>query len=146
MPTRGSKRATGHDLYANEGTEIPAGGQVMVETGIAVQLPYNTYGRIAPRSGLAVKHRLTINAGVIDADYRGEVKVVLVNQGNQPYRVEQGDRIAQLIIEKINNEELQEVANLDDTKRGTQGFGSSNTKAQSGKTQGGNDQSVKPKI
>ena len=146
MPTRGSRRAAGHDLYANEGTEIPAGGQVMVGTGIAIQLLHNTYGRIAPQSGLAVKHRLTTNVGVIDADYRGEVKVVLVNQGNKPYQVEQGNRIAQLIIEEINNEELQEVADLDDTKRGAKGFGSSKTKTQSGKAQGGNDQSVKPKI
>src|ERR1700761_8094244 len=130
VPTKGSDKAAGHDLYANEGTEIPAGGQVMVGTGIAVQLPYNTYGRIVPRSGLAVKYRLTTKAGVIDADYRGAVKVVLVNQGNQPYQVEPGNRIAQLIIEKINNEELQDVAKLDDTERDTKGFGSSNTEAQ----------------
>ena len=80
---------------------------------------------------------------MIDSDYRGEVKVVLVNQENQPYRVEQGDRITQLIIEEINNEELQEVAELDDTIRGNQGFGSSNTKAQSDKAPSGKDQSVK---
>ena len=116
VPTRGSDKAAGHDLYANEGTEIPTRGQAVIGTGIAIGLPYDAYGRIAPRSGLAVKHRLMTNAGVIDADYRGEIKVVLVNQGNQPYRVEKGDRIAQLIIERINNEELQEVANLDDTK------------------------------
>ena len=81
----------------------------MVGTGIAIQLTHNTYGWITPQSGLAVKHRLTTNAVVIDADYRGEGNVVLVNQGNQPYQVEQGDRIAQLIIEEINNKELQEV-------------------------------------
>ena len=143
VPTKGSAKAAGHDQYASEGTEIPAGEQVMVETGIAIQLPHNTYGRIAPRSGLAVKHRLATNAGVIDSDYRGEVKVVLVNQGNQPYQVEQGDRIAQLIIEKINNKELQEVAELDDTIRGNQEFGSSNTKAQSGKDQSVKSQSAK---
>ena len=111
VPTKGSEKAAGHDLYANEGIEIPAREQAVVGTGIAIGLPHDTYGRIAPRSGLAVKYKLTTNAGVIDADYTGEVKVVLVNQGNQPYKVEQGDRIAQLIIEKINNEELQEVAN-----------------------------------
>ena len=88
VPTKGSAKAAGHDLYASEGTENPAGGQVMVGTGVAIQLPHNTYGRIAPRSGRAVKHRLATNACVIDSDYRGEVKVVLVNQGNQPYRVE----------------------------------------------------------
>ena len=133
VPSKGSAKAAGHDLYASEGTEIPARGQVMVGTGVAIQLPPNTYGRIAPRSGVAVKPPLATNAGVIDSDYRGEVKVVLVNQGNQPYRVEQRYRIAQFIIEKINNEELQEVAELDDTIRGNQGFGSCNTKAQSGK-------------
>ena len=146
VSTKGSAKAAGQDLYASEGTEIPAGGQVMGGTGVAIQLPHNTYGRIAPRSRLAVKHRLVTNAGVIDSDYRGEVKVVLVNQGNQPYRVEQGDRIAQLIIEKINNKELQEVAELDDTIRGNQGFGSSNTKAQSGKDQGIKSQSAKTRM
>jgi len=109
VPKKGSARAAGHDLYANEGTEVPARGQAIVGTGIAIGLPHNTYGRIAPRSSLAVKHRLMTNAGVIDSDYRGEVKVVLANLGDQPYRVEKGDRIAQLIIEKCDNRELQEV-------------------------------------
>ena len=136
MPTNGSDKAAGHDLYANEETEIPAREQAVIGTGIAIGLPHDTYGRIAPQSGLAVKHRLTTNADVIDADYTGEVKVVLVNQGNQQYQVKKGDRIAQLIIEKINNQELQEVVELDSTKRGNQGFGSSTTtKAQSVKGQ-----------
>src|SRR6266403_754044 len=100
----------------------------MVATGIAIGLPHNTYGRIAPRTGLAVKHCLTTNAGVIDANYTGEVKVVLVNQGDQPYVVEKHDLIAQLIIEKINTEELQEVVELGDTKRGNRGLGSTDTK------------------
>ena len=127
MPTKGSDKAAGHHRYANEGTEIPAREQAIIGTGIAIRLHHDTYRRIAPQSGLAVKYRLTTNAGVIDADYTGEVKVVLVNQGNQPYRVEKGDQIAQLIIEKINNQELQEVVQLDNTKRGNQGFGSSTT-------------------
>ena len=80
MPTKGSDKAAGHHQYANEGTEIPARDQAVVGTGIAIGLPHDTYGRIALRSGLAVKYRLTTNAGVIDADYTGEVKVVLVNQ------------------------------------------------------------------
>jgi len=100
VPMKGSPRAAGHDLYAIEGTDVPARGQAIVGTGIAIGLPHNTYGLIAPRSSLAVKYRLTTNAGVIDSDYRGEVKVVLANLGDQPYRVEKGDRIAQLIIEK----------------------------------------------
>ena len=146
MPNKGSAKAAGHDLYASKEIEIPARGQVMVGTGVAIQLPHNTYARIAPRSRLAVKYRLATNAGVIDSNYRGEVKVVLFNQGNQPYQVKQGDRIGQLIIEKINNEELQEVAELDDTIRGNQGFGSSNIMAQSGKDQSVKSHSAKPRM
>ena len=127
VTTKGSDKAAGHDLYANEGIEIPAREQAVIGTGVAIGLPHDTYRRIAPRSGLAVKQRLTTNLVVIDTDHTGEVRVVLVNQGNQLYRVEKGDRIAQLIIEKINNHELQEVAELDSTKRGNQGFGSSTT-------------------
>jgi len=100
VPTKGTARAAEHDLYANEGTDVPARGQAIVGTGIAIGLPHNTYGRIAPRSSLAVKDRLMTNAGVIDSDYRGEVKVVLANLGDEPYQVEKGDRIVQLIIEK----------------------------------------------
>ena len=106
MPTKGSTRAAGYDLYASERVEIPAREQGVIGTGIAIGLPDGTYGRIAPRSGLAVKHRITTNAGVIDADFTGEVKVVLVNQGNQAFKVERNDRIAQLIIEKINKGKL----------------------------------------
>jgi len=85
VPQKGSARVAGHDLYANKGTEVPARGQAIVGTGIAIGLSHNTDGRIAPQSSLAVKHRLMTNAGVIDSDYRGEVKVVLANSGDQPY-------------------------------------------------------------
>jgi len=104
VPMKGTARAAGHDLYANEGTDVPARGQEIVGTGIEIGLPHDTCGRIALRSSLAVKHRLMTNAGVIDSDYRGEVKVVLANLGAQPYRVKKGDRIAQLIIEKFDKE------------------------------------------
>jgi len=98
-------QAAGHDLYANEGTNVPARGQAIVATGIAIGLPHNTYGQIAlaPRSSLGVKHWLMTNPGMIDADYRGEVKVILANLGDQQCREEKGDRIAQLSIEKIDN-------------------------------------------
>jgi len=127
VPLKGTARAGGHDLYASEGTDVPARGQAIIWTGIASGLPHNTYGRIAQPSSLAVKHRLTTNTGIIDSDYRGEVKVVLANLGDQPYRGEKEDRIAQLNIEKIDTRELQEVTQLDDNKGGDQGFGSSNT-------------------
>ena len=104
VPMKGTARVAGHDLYANEGTDVPARGQAIVGTGIAIGLPHNTHARIAPRSSLAVKHRLTTNAGVIDSDYRGQVKVVLANLRDQPYRVEKGDLIAPLIIEKSTTE------------------------------------------
>jgi len=141
---KGTARAAGHDLYANEGTDFPARGQAIFGTGIAFGLPHNTYRQIAPRSSLAVKHRLTTNTCVIDSDYRGQVKVVLANLGDQPYRVEKGDRIAKLIIEQSDNRELQEVTQLDDTERGDQGFGSSDTtmdqrvKGQEAKQKSGN--------
>jgi len=115
VPINGTARVAGHDLYPIEGTDVAARGPAIVGTGIAIGLPHNTCGRIAPRSSLAVKPRLMTNAGVIESDNRGEVKVVLANLGDQPYRLEQGDRIAQLIIEKINKRELQEVTQLDDT-------------------------------
>jgi len=118
VPMKRTATAAGHDLYANEATRVPARGQANVGTGIAIGLPHNTYVRIAPRSSLAVKHRLTTNAGVIVSDYRREVKVVLPKLGDQPYRVEKEDRIAQLIIEQINNQELQEVTQLDDPESG----------------------------
>jgi len=88
---KGTPRAAGHDLYAIEETDVPARGQAIVGTEILIGLPHNTYGRIAPRSSLAVKQRLMTNAGLIDSDYRREVKVVLANLGDQPYRVEKGD-------------------------------------------------------
>jgi len=127
VPTKESAKVAGHDLYASKGTDVPARGQAIVGTGIAIGLPHNTYGRIAPLSSLAVKHRLMTKVGVIDSDYRRKVKVLLANVGDQPYRVEKGDQIAQLIIEKIDNREQQEVTQLDDTARRDQGFRSSNT-------------------
>jgi len=127
VPMKGTARAAGHDLYVNEVTDVPARGQAIVGTGIAIGLPHNTCARIAPWSSLAVKHELMTNPGVIDSDYRGEVKVVPANLGDQPYRVEKGDRIAQLIVEKFANSELPEVNHLNDPERVEQGFGSSNT-------------------
>jgi len=85
VPKKVSSRAAGHDLYANEGTDIPIRGQAIVGTGIAIGLPHNTYARIAPRTSLAVKHRLMTSPDVIDSDYRGQVKVVLANLGDQQY-------------------------------------------------------------
>src|SRR6201995_2255711 len=127
IPTKGSQRAAGHDLYTQEAKKIPAKGQAIIGTRIAIGLPPGTYGRIAPRSGLAAKHALTTNAGVIDADYTGEVKIIMVNYGEQDYEVQKGDKIAQLIVERIMDEEIVLVKELDITERGAEGFGSSDT-------------------
>ena len=96
--------AAGHDLYAMEEVLIPAKGQALVDTGLAVGLPRGTYARIAPRSGLANKKRINVGGGVIDADYTGEVKVILMNHGTQDCLIQAGERKAQIIFEKINTE------------------------------------------
>ena len=124
IPTKGSSQAEGHNLYAQETQNIPATGQGIIGTGIAIGLPSDTYRRIAPGSGLAVRHSLTVNAGVIHAEYTGEIKVVLINLGMKDYQVHKGDRIAQLIVERIINDEAILVQDLETTTRGTKGFGS----------------------
>jgi len=100
LPSRGSGFSAGHDLYALEDVLIPAQGQKLIGTGIAIGILQGTYARIAPRSGLAYKESIGIGGGVIDADYTGEVKVIIMNHGKKRYQVQEGDRIAQMIIEK----------------------------------------------
>jgi len=126
IPTKGSALAAGYDLYSSESALIPSHGQGLVATDVSIVVPVGTYGRVAPRSGLAVKHGISTGAGVIDADYRGEVKVVLFNHSDKDFKIEKGDRIAQLVLEKIVNAEIQEISaeELDTTERGVGGFGS----------------------
>nr|XP_009938590.1 PREDICTED: deoxyuridine 5'-triphosphate nucleotidohydrolase, mitochondrial [Opisthocomus hoazin] len=103
---------------------IPPMEKAVVKTDIQIALPSGCYGRVAPRSGLAAKHFIDVGAGVIDEDYRGNVGVVLFNFGKESFEVKKGDRIAQLICERICYPELEEVQALDDTERGEGGFGS----------------------
>ncbi|XP_029814591.1 deoxyuridine 5'-triphosphate nucleotidohydrolase, mitochondrial [Manacus vitellinus] len=103
---------------------IPPMEKAVVKTDIQIALPSGCYGRVAPRSGLAAKHFIDVGAGVIDEDYRGNVGVVLFNFGKETFEVKKGDRIAQLICERIYYPELEEVEALDDTERGEGGFGS----------------------
>ena len=124
-PTKGSKLAAGYDLYSAYEYNIPAMGKVLVKTDIQISCPSGSYGRVAPRSGLANKYFIHVGAGVIDPDYRGNVGVILFNFGKQIFQVKKGDRIAQLILERIYNAELEEVQFLDITERGSHGFGSS---------------------
>lgn len=124
-PTKGSKTAAGYDIYASQPTVIPAQGQGMASTNISFTVPVGTYGRIAPRSGLAVKHGIQTGAGVVDRDYTGEVKVVLFNHSNKDFEIKKGDRVAQLILERIvDDAEVLVVENLEETDRGVNGFGS----------------------
>jgi deoxyuridine 5'-triphosphate nucleotidohydrolase len=124
LPLRGSTQAAGFDLSAVAATTVPAHGKAIVKTGLSIATPLGTYARIAPRSGLAAKHMLHCGAGVVDADYRGEVGVVLFNHGSAPFEVAAGDRIAQLILEKISMLDCVETDCLEDTSRGVGGFGS----------------------
>jgi dUTP pyrophosphatase len=123
-PTKGSSGAAGFDLYAVEHAVVAPGAHCLLATGVHFEILSSWYGRVAPRSGLAVKHGINIHAGVIDSDYRGEVKVAVINHGNTPWEVRPGDRIAQIIFEKCWSGNLWEVDELSDTKRGTGAYGS----------------------
>ena len=132
LPTKGSEMAAGFDLYASQPTTIGPGERGIVATDISVACPPGTYARIAPRSGLAVKKGIDVGAGVVDADYRGPVGVILFNlDKTNAFEVSKGDRIAQLILEKISMVGLQEVDDLDATERGADGFGSTGVSANS---------------
>lgn len=124
VPTKGSKLAAGYDLYSAYHYVIKGRDKEMVKTDLQIALPSGCYGRVAPRSGLAWKHSIDVGAGVIDEDYRGPLNVILFNFSEQDFEVKPGDRIAQLICEKIEQTTVEEVSNLDDTERGTKGFGS----------------------
>lgn len=121
-PTLGTKGSVGFDLYSDEDTEIKSIG--IVKTGIALDIPKGIYGRIAPRSSLAVKG-IDVLAGVVDNDYRGEIKVVLHNIiSDTSYKIKKGDKIAQMIFEKVELPVFKNANELSETIRGSGGFGS----------------------
>ena len=124
VPTRGSEFAAGLDLSSVESVVIEPGDRAIVATGLAVIIPNGTYLRIAPRSGLAAKHGIDVLAGVVDSDYRGEIKVILVNFAREPFAVMPGERIAQAILEQCVIADVETVDELTDTDRGAAGFGS----------------------
>lgn len=134
LPAYQSEGAAGLDLLAAVPERAPVviapGARALIPTGIALALPAGTEGQVRPRSGLAAKHGITVlNApGTIDSDYRGEVQVLLVNLGTEPFAVAHGMRIAQLVVADITLAQLQEVPDLDETGRGAGGFGSSGLK------------------
>jgi len=130
LPSYQSAHAAGFDLVAavlaNAPLTLTPGAHALVPTGIAIALPEGYEAQVRPRSGLAARHGLSVlNApGTIDADYRGEVRVLLINHGNAPVVIERGMRIAQMIIAQVARAELREVPALDQTRRGKGGFGS----------------------
>lgn len=125
LPTKGSSGAAGYDLYAAKNMVIGPRERGLVPIDISVGIPEGCYGRVAPRSGLALRSGIDVGAGVIDYDYRGAVGVVIFNHGHENFEINIGDKIAQLILEKIeSNAPVIEVSELSDTERGSGGFGS----------------------
>ena len=131
---RRTVRAVGYDLAAAQAVVVPAHGKCPVKTGLAMALPPGCYGRIAPRSGLALKRFIDIGARVIDSDYRGEVGVILFNIGTEDFVVNMGNKIARLIFEKIKTPILKEVNDLEATRRGNKGYGSTGISTKNSET------------
>lgn len=126
LPTKGSVDSAGYDLSSVEDDVVINPGQrMLIDTGIRVSLPEETYGRIAPRSGLAFKYGIDVLAGVVDRDYRGNIKVILQNHGDKAFVVKSGDRVAQFIVTKIDSASpMIQVDDIEETARGEGGFGS----------------------
>lgn len=130
LPAYETAGAAGMDLRSAIDAVLPAGQRLLVPTGIAIALPQDFEAQVRPRSGLAVKHGVTVlNApGTIDCDYRGEIKVPLINHGQEAFTIKRGDRIAQMVVARVTQVKLTEVESLDETARGSGGFGSSGTR------------------
>ena len=133
LPAYETKNSAGMDLRAN----LPEGGitlnpmqRAMVPTGLFMEIPEGYEGQVRPRSGLAAKHGITVlnTPGTIDADYRGEVKVILINLSDVPFAINHGDRIAQIVFARCEQAQLTETDTISDTERGTGGFGHSGVK------------------
>ncbi|WP_300574751.1 dUTP diphosphatase [Phenylobacterium sp.] len=130
LPSRATPGASGFDLHAavetEAGIEVAPGERVLVPTGLAIAVPEGHEAQVRPRSGLALRHGIVLpNApGTIDSDYRGEIQVILLNAGTEPFRIARGDRIAQLVIAPVIQAAWDETDTLDETARGAGGFGS----------------------
>ncbi|HEX9186328.1 MAG TPA: dUTP diphosphatase [Vicinamibacteria bacterium] len=124
LPEYASAGAAGADLRASEAVDIPPGGRAAVPTALRLQIPPGHVGLVWPRSGLAVRHGIDTLAGVVDSDYRGEVRVVLVNHGEEAFRIAKGDRVAQLLVQRVERAAFTSVPEIEDTDRGSGGFGS----------------------
>ena len=126
LPAYATEGAAGMDVVAAETLTLARGARCAVATGFAMAIPQGYEVQVRPRSGLALKHGISClnTPGTIDSDYRGEVKVILINLGQEPFEINRGDRIAQLVPAPVQRARLNEVASLDETARGAGGFGS----------------------
>ena len=126
LPRYATDGAAGMDVLAAEDVTLAPGARHAVATGLAVAIPPGYEIQVRPRSGLALKHGISVpnTPGTIDSDYRGELKVILINHGSEPFPIHRGDRVAQLVIAPVTLAEWDEVAELDETSRGAGGFGS----------------------
>lgn len=118
VPSQATFSDAGYDLYATENCIIKAGERKLCKTNIATAIPHGYYGRVAPRSGLAYKYGIDVLAGVIDSGYRGDIGVILINFWTEDFSVNEGDKIAQFIIEKCHYVEWKEVSELPESQRG----------------------------
>jgi dUTP pyrophosphatase len=125
IPTKANPTDAGYDLYALNGAILQKHTHQLVKTGVSLEIPEGYVGLIWPRSGLSYKHGLDVFAGVIDSGYRGDVGVILYNSQYNSYAIEAGDRIAQILFQKVEDFDIVEVEKLDDSQRGSGGFGSS---------------------
>lgn len=123
-PSRSTAHAAGADLHAAEDQTLAPGERRLVSTGLRVAIPEGHVGLVWPRSGIAVRDGIDTMAGVIDSDYRGEVRVLLINHGREPFRIRRGDRIAQLLVQRVDPAEFVPADELPESARGEGGFGS----------------------
>jgi len=127
LPAYETDQSAGMDLRAaiEEPISVPPGERLLIPTGIRIGLPSHTEAQIRPRSGLAIRHGISMvnSPGTIDSDYRGEIKVILINHGQESFVIKRGDRIAQMVVAPILQAEWNRVDSLDDTERGAGGFG-----------------------
>jgi dUTP pyrophosphatase len=134
LPAYATDGAAGMDVLAAEDVTIEPGARHAVATGLAMAIPAGYEIQVRPRSGLALKHGISVpnTPGTIDSDYRGELKVILINHGIEPFAIARGDRVAQLVLAPVTQAAWEEVAQLDDTARGAGGFGSTGGHAKLG--------------
>lgn len=130
LPKYAHKGDAGMDLYSAEDLVLKPGERKLVSAGIKIAVPEGYEAQVRPKSGLTLNHGITIlnTPGTIDSGYRGEVKCILVNHGQEDFKIEKGSKIAQMVINKIETAEIEEVSELDETKRGEGGFGSTGLK------------------